>query len=84
MAEFYRWQSTWPCHLRVADRGLGWQVEADWHGERRPIFRPGNGPGLELLDVRDCLAYVSSARRQCACGAGCTDGICTAQELGEI
>lgn len=68
----------------VADRGLGWQVEADWLGDRRAIWRPLNGPGLELLDIWDCLDYVRSSRTPCACGAGCADGICTLQELGEI
>lgn len=32
---------------------------------------------------QECIDFAIGGRPvQCACGAGCTDGVCTAQELG--
>lgn len=68
----------------------GWHVVADWFGEIRIVFMPRNVPnapmhgphGLEILDIRDCREWVR-LNSNCACGAYCEDGICTAQELGD-
>ena len=36
----------------------GWSVWAIWYGEFWPVFRPDNGIGLEILDIRDCKKWV--------------------------
>lgn len=37
----------------------GWHVIAEWYGAIRVIFRPANGPGLEILDIRDCIEFAN-------------------------
>lgn len=40
--------------------------------------------GTKMREVSEKLRALEGESINCACGAGCTDGVCTAQELGEI
>ena len=42
----------------VLDRGMGWQVEVEWYGKVRPVFRadPEHDPFIQLGDCWHFMA----------------------------
>ena len=42
----------------LCTREKGWHVRIEWSDEYIDHFEPRNGPGFELLDIRDCREFI--------------------------
>ena len=47
-----------PVMQTLCTRDHGWHVRMEWADGFVDRFQPANGPGFELLDIRDCRAFL--------------------------
>lgn len=42
----------------------GWHVRIEWSDGYIDHYAPRNGPGWEILDIRDCQAFIDKQREE--------------------